>query len=112
MHGNDYQAWGPTYDPYVTAVALGIRDVDTRHMHTVEFNFLVQRLARRSAWAPLIELNASYTYEPTYKQVLKDYNRSNFLPTFMVEASYEYEHDPVPRCGTPHNCGGRSTGRS
>ena len=47
MHGNDYQAWGPKNDPYVTAVARGIRDVDPNHLQTVELNYLGQRVARR-----------------------------------------------------------------
>ena len=101
MHGNDYQEWGPTYDPYVTAVALGIRDVDTRHLQTVELNYTSSGSLDDPAWAPIIQLNASYTYLPTYDQVLKDYNRSNFLPTFMVEANYEFEQVSGPPGGTP-----------
>ncbi len=101
MHGNDYQDWGPANDPYVTAVALGIRDVDTSHLQTVELNYLVSGSLDDSAWAPLIDLNASYTYFPTYEQVLKDYDRSNFLPTFLVEASYEFEQNPGTPAGTP-----------
>jgi uncharacterized repeat protein (TIGR01451 family) len=101
MHGNDYQDWGPTNDPYVTAIARGIRDVDPNRLQTVELNFLVSGSLDDPAWAPLIDLNASYTYEPTYQQVLKDYNRSNFLPTFMVEASYEFEQNPGTPAGTP-----------
>jgi len=27
-----------------------------------------------------------------YAQVLVDYNRTNFLPTFMAEANYEFEN--------------------
>ena len=42
-------------------------------------------------WASLIELNAAYTYFPTYAQVLTEYIRPNFKPTFMVEANYEFE---------------------
>lgn len=102
MHGNDYQRWGPTYDPYVTAVALGIAGVDTRHLQTVELNYFVSGSLDDPAFEPIIDLNASYTYEPTYQQVLKDYNRSNFLPTFMVEASYEFEQvNPSVPAGTP-----------
>src|SRR6266852_5899498 len=93
MHGNDYQDHGPDNDRYTTAVALGIQDFDTRHLHTVQLNFPVSGSLDDERWAPLIQLNASYTYAPTYEQVLSDYNRSNFLPTFMVEASYEGEHD-------------------
>jgi uncharacterized protein DUF4038/concanavalin A-like lectin/glucanase superfamily protein/collagenase-like protein with putative collagen-binding domain len=100
MHGNDYQDWGPTNDPYVMAVALGIGDVDTRHVQTVELNYTTSGSLDDEAWAPIIRLNASYTYSPTYEQVLKDYNRSNFLPTFLVEASYESEQTGGP-FGTP-----------
>ena len=44
-------------------------------------------------WTPIIGLDAAYTYFPTYAQVLKEYNRPDFIPTFMVEANYEFEHD-------------------
>ena len=109
MHGNDYQVWGPTYDPYVTAVALGIRRRRTRaQLQTVELNYTVSGSLDDAAWAPLIDLNASYTYEPTYQQVLKDYNRSNFLPTFMVEASYEFEHNA--RCHGGHPAAAEAAG--
>ena len=100
MHGNDYQDWGPDNDQYTTAVALGIQDFDNRHLHTVELNSPVSGSLDDPAWTPIIQLNASYTYAPTYQQVLADYNRSNVLPTFMVEASYEFEENAgVP--GTP-----------
>jgi Protein of unknown function (DUF4038)/Concanavalin A-like lectin/glucanases superfamily/Putative collagen-binding domain of a collagenase len=91
MSGNDYQDWGPTNDPYVMAVAQGIKDTDPRHIQTVELNFLTSGSLDDPAWAPLISLNASYIYDPTYQQVLTDYNRSNFLPTFLVEGPYEFE---------------------
>ncbi|MGH9960248.1 MAG: putative collagen-binding domain-containing protein [Pyrinomonadaceae bacterium] len=45
----------------------------------------------RPSWASLIELDAAYTYRPTYAQVLIEYNRQNFKPVFMVEANYEFE---------------------
>jgi hypothetical protein len=95
LHGNDYQDHGPDNDQYTTAVALGIQDVDTRHLHTIELDFPVSGSLDDPRWAPIIQLNASYTYGPTYQQVLKDYNRPSFLPTFLVEASYEGEHDAV-----------------
>jgi hypothetical protein len=47
MHGNDLQSWRNAAD-----------------------DALVQALP----WAPLIELNAAYTYFPTYAQVLTEYN--------------------------------------
>jgi hypothetical protein len=93
MSGNDYQSWGPINDPYVTAVAQGIKDTDPGHIQTVQLNFNTSGSLDDPAWAPLISLNASYTYAPTYEQVLTDYNRSNFLPTFMVEGTYEFEQN-------------------
>ena len=50
MSGNDYQDWGPTNDPYVTAVAQGIKDTDPGHIQTVELNFLTR--AARSTTRP------------------------------------------------------------
>ena len=77
----------------MTAVAQGIRDTDPSALQTIELNYPASGSLDDPTWAPLIELNASYTYDPTYVQVLKDYNRSNFLPTFLVEASYEDEQN-------------------
>src|SRR5216110_272852 len=40
----------------------------------------------------MLDLNATYTYYATYARLIQDYNRPNFLPNFMVEANYEFEH--------------------
>src|SRR5262249_35624867 len=101
MSGNDFQTYrNPGDDAVVQAVARGIRDVDDRHIHTVELDYQVSGSLDDPGWAPLIELNASYTYFPTYAQVLADYNRPNAIPTFLVEANYEYEHNAADP-GTP-----------
>ena len=101
MSGNDFQTWqNPGDDAVVEAVARGIHDMDDRHIHTVELDYPVSGSLDDPTWAPLIELNASYTYYPTYAQVLTDYNRSNALPTFLVEANYEFEHNAADE-GTP-----------
>jgi hypothetical protein len=92
MSGNDYQDWhDPQNDAVVSAVALGIRDNDPRHIHTVELDYLVSSSLDDPTWVPIIDLNATYTYYPTYARLRDDYNRPNFLPTFMVEANYEFE---------------------
>ena len=102
MSGNDYQQWGPTNDPYVMAVAQGIADNDPNHLQTVELNFFNSGSLDDPAWAPLIQLDAAYTYDPTYKQVLIEYNRPSPLPTFMVEATYEFEqNNPSIPFGSP-----------
>ena len=97
FHGNDYQAWRePANDPVVTAVARGIREKDTRHLHTIELDYEVSSSLDDPNWAPLIDLCASYTYYPTYAQVLKDYNRTDFMPVCMIESDYEFEQRATP----------------
>jgi hypothetical protein len=93
MHGNDFQSWRNSSDAeLVQAVARGIRSKDANHIHTVELNYVTSGSLEDKSWAPLIELNAAYTYFPTYAQVLTEYNRQNFKPVFMVEANYEFEN--------------------
>ena len=104
MHGNDFQSWqNPTDAALVQAVARGIRSEDPNHIHTVELNYLTSGSLEDQSWAPLIELNAAYTYFPTYAQVLTEFNRSNFKPVFMVEANYEFEHNAHTDGGSTQN---------
>jgi len=101
MSGNDFQTWpNAGDDAVVQAVARGIQDTDERHIHTVELDYSVSGSLDDPSWAPLIQLNASYTYYPTYAQVLADYDRPNAIPTFLVEANYEFEHNAAD-LGTP-----------
>src|SRR6516162_10671114 len=97
MHGNDFQTWkNRDHAAVVQAVARGIRDKDPRHPHTVELDYLISGSLDDPSWAPLIEVCASYTYYPTYAQVLKDYNRENAKPVVMIEADYEFERKSTP----------------
>jgi Protein of unknown function (DUF4038)/Putative collagen-binding domain of a collagenase len=93
MHGDDYQDWNNNSAGLaaVQAVARGIRDTDPAHIHTVQLDFEVSGSLDDPSWAPIIDLSATYTYAPTYAQVLRDYHRG--LPTFMVEANYEFEEN-------------------
>ena len=94
MHGNDFQTWkDPEHDAVVLALAQGIKDKDTRHLHTIELNYTVSGSLDDARWAPLIEVSASYTYYPTYAQVLKDYNRPQAKPVVMIESNYEFEQN-------------------
>lgn len=93
MSGNDFQNWSdPTSDACASAVALGIKQVDKRHMHTVELDYLLSSSTNDPVWAAIVSLNGAYTYYPTYAEVLKDYNRSPAMPVFMEEADYEFEN--------------------
>lgn len=82
MHGNDFQSWrDATDDALVQAVARGIRSADPNHIHTAELNFLTSGSLDDPSWAPLIELDAAYTYFPTYAQVLNEYKQPDAKPS-------------------------------
>ncbi len=99
LHGNDYGLPHADHDAandaLVSAIALGIKDVDARHLHTVQFNTARDLPPVMSTddprWIPIIDLNAAYTYQATYVEVLAAYNYSPILPTFLVESRYEFE---------------------
>jgi hypothetical protein len=102
MSGNDFQSWrNPDDDEVVRAVALGILDNDTRHLHTAELDYLVSSSLDDTTWAPILGLNATYTYYPTYARLRQDYHRPGFLPNFMVEANYEFESLQGPTTTAP-----------
>ena len=93
MYGNDFQTWtDPGDDAVVLAVARGIKSADPNHIHTTELNYLSSGSLDDARWEQILGLDSAYTYYPTYAQVLKEYNRPNFRPVFMVEANYEFEH--------------------
>lgn len=90
--GNDFQNWlTPANDAVVLAVALGIKDKDTNHLQTVELGYFLSSSLDDTNWASVVDLNAAYTYSPTYAEVLHAYNQSNGIPTFMIEANYDFE---------------------
>ncbi len=103
FHGNDFQTWKDrSDDALVLAVAKGIRSVDRAHIQTVELNYPESGSLDDARWSSLVALDAAYTYYPTYARVLKEYNRKRFVPTFMVEAGYEFEQNsPSISKGTP-----------
>ena len=100
--GNDFQSWQTANnDAVAKAVALGIVDMDTNHIHTIELNYQVSSSLDDTNWAPIVGLNAAYTYFPTYAEVLHSYNQSSSMPVFMVEANYEFENLAGPVTTAP-----------
>lgn len=94
FNGNDFQTWHSSIDDaLVRAVARGIRSTDPNLLQTVELNYPISASLDNARWRGRIELDAAYTYAPTYAEVLAAYSRRHFLPVFMVEANYEGEHD-------------------
>lgn len=94
MHGNDFQSWRDSNNnALVIEVGKGIKAADTNHIQTAELDYLVSATLDDAPMRRIVELNAVYTYEPTYAKIIQEYKRPNFLPMFMVEANYEFEHN-------------------
>ncbi len=104
MNGNDFQTWrNKADDALVLAVARGIREADPVHLQTIELDYFTSGSLDDPAWAQLIDLDAAYSYFPTYAQVLDEYDRRQFKPVFLVEGAYEFEHLPRTDGGAPLN---------
>jgi hypothetical protein len=94
FNGSDFQSWrDPAADAVVLAVAHGIKATDPNHIQTLQLNYDASGSRDDARWSSIINLDAAYTYFPTYAQVLKEYSRRRSMPVFMVEANYEFEHD-------------------
>jgi hypothetical protein len=99
--GNDFQTWRtPGDDQVVAAVALGIKDTDTRHIHTVELDYPISASTDDPTWQSISSISADYAYNPTYAETLKDYNRG-LMPVFFTEGVYEYESQFQTHVATP-----------
>jgi hypothetical protein len=104
MSGNDFQSWqNPSDDAVVSAVAKGIQDTDLSHIHTIELDYYVSASLDDRTWRPIVGLDAVYTYRPTYAKELSEYRRTQFKPTFLVEANYEFEHNGGTDGGSTQN---------
>jgi len=79
----------------VEGMALGIRETDPRHLFTAhtapEFSPVdVYPKAVR------LDVNATYTYKLVHDSLLRDYNRKPVTPFFLIESTYEGEHNASP----------------
>lgn len=104
MSGNDFQTHTDGTDSrLVLAVAHGIKSKAPSQLQTVELNYMVSSSLDNSAWRQTINLDAVYTYSPTYAKLYSEYRRIYFKPTFMVEANYEFEHNGGTDGGSTQN---------
>jgi hypothetical protein len=103
LSGNDFNSWkDPKDDALVRAVAKGIKSEDPAHLQSVELNVCTSSSLDDPTWAPLIALNGTYTYSPTYMQMLHSYNQTPVMPTCLLEAHYDWEDvGKPPDFGTP-----------
>ncbi len=76
----------------VDAVAEGIKEMDTRHLFTAHChpeNSAMDQYAK-DGW---LDVNSTYTYGIVHKKLLDDYNRKPTKPFFLIETTYEGEHN-------------------
>jgi hypothetical protein len=79
----------------VHEIALGIREFDSRHLfsaHSAPEQSAVDGYPQES-W---LDVNCTYTYEIVHKKLLEDYNRVPVMPFFLIESTYEGEHNSTP----------------
>ena len=90
LMGGDRNPGSATED--VDMVALGIRESDKRHLftaHVAPESSPVDEFAA-GRW---LDFNVTYTYAIVHRKLLADYNRRPTLPFFLIESSYEGEHN-------------------
>jgi hypothetical protein len=91
-YGNDFQDWASNTAARnaVLAVANGIKDYDSNHIHTAWLDYLKSAARDMSAYYTW-DLDASYNYYPQYAGILEEYALSPAKPVFLIEANYEDE---------------------
>ena len=94
LHGNDFNSWSTssTDNNLVKQVMAGIASVDSNHLQTIELNNGTYS-NQDTAMASLLAVDSAYTYYETYDIVLQAYNSAPTIPTYLVEANYEYENN-------------------
>lgn len=76
----------------VDAVAQGIKETDDRHLltgHCHPENSAIDQY-RNEAW---LDVNSTYTYNIVHDMLIRDYNRQPVMPFFLIESTYEGEHN-------------------
>lgn len=103
LSGDDFNTWQTHEDDAVVqAVAKGIHSADPDALQTVELNTFTSSSLDDPTCAPLISLNSTYAYSPTYIGMLHSYNQKPVMPTYLVEGHYDLEKVGNPTdYGTP-----------
>jgi hypothetical protein len=104
LSGNDYQSPdnGGSSDQAVNAVYQGLRTADSNFLHSIQLFFLnSDSFDDGGYWDSRIDLNAVYSYNHQYTYFQTAYGRSPTMPAFLVEASFEHEHNAGTDDSTP-----------
>jgi hypothetical protein len=73
-------------------ISLGIKEFDERHLFTAHCqgeNSAVEQYGG-GKW---LDINSTYTAEIVHRKLLSDYNRTPTMPFFLIETTYEGEHN-------------------
>lgn len=104
LSGNDYQnpdAGGPN-DQVVNAVYQGMRAADPSFLHSIQLFFLNSDSFDDSGyWDSRIDLNSVYSYNHQYTYFRTAYGRAPTKPAYLVEATFEHEHNGGTDDSTP-----------
>jgi hypothetical protein len=92
LNGNDFRTWRrPEDDAVVQAVAAGLKAADPGALQTIELDPPWGSSFDDQTWIPIVSINSTYVYGPTYIQMLRSYNQRPITPTYLVEAHYDLE---------------------
>ena len=94
LNGGDYN---PPNKDVVNAIAEGILEFDTNHLHTVHCDAETSALEYypSESW---LQINNTYSYRPVLTKTRADYARTPVSPFFLVESGYEgvnYQTGPL-----------------
>jgi hypothetical protein len=105
LHGDDFNTW-QTHDDdaVVQAVAKAIKSADPQARHTVELNVPTSSSLDDGTWPTNISLNSTYSYSPTYIEMLRSYNQKPVMPTYLVEGNYDLERSAIRRTMARRGC--------
>ncbi|WP_088342969.1 MULTISPECIES: glycoside hydrolase family 140 protein [Rhodomicrobium] len=100
--GYDNIIWvnGGDYDPpdkaLVGAVAAGLKAAAPQQLHTAHNGpeTVVPEFWRGSPW---LDLTTLYTYQPVCQRAAEAYREPGGRPAFLIESTYEDEHDAGPQ---------------
>ncbi|MGH6895125.1 MAG: glycoside hydrolase family 140 protein [Geminicoccaceae bacterium] len=93
VHAGDHD---PPEKNLVRAIAEGIRKVDRRALHTAHG---AAETAALDYWSgePWLQVNNVYTYGAVCAPALEQYARPGRMPFFLIESTYENEHEATER---------------
>ena len=100
LQGGDYN---PPDKNLVNAIAEGIREFDSNHLHTVHCAPETSALDYYAS-EPWLNINNTYTYTNLLGKLRTDYSRTPTMPFFLLETIYEgIAPDHPERVGTPQD---------